>query len=133
MLGQCLYNLPGSPDPVPTTGCFLFKIRVLSGVLCSSVQASSHLLFPACRDQLFLRLEEAILGEKPHQLSWMPLFPRTVSHKILQSKSLMRKKSTLLKSRLVILLFALLPLRIANSYHLMAVATKVASNFNNPD
>lgn len=43
------------------------------------------------------------------------MLPRTVSHRILPSRSLTRSKSALLKSRVAILLFVLLPLRILNS------------------
>lgn len=50
-----------------------------------------------------------------HQLFYIPLFSRAVSHGILPGKSLNWLKSALLKLRVVVLLFALLlPLRILN-------------------
>jgi len=53
---------------------------------------------------------------KINQLSWTHLFSRAVSHGILPSRSLNRSKCAVLKSRIAILLFALLlPLMVLNS------------------
>lgn len=67
--------------------------------------------FPAHWDRMFLSLEQASL--KINKLSWTPLLSEAVCHGVLLRRSM---KSALLKSRVVILLFALFcTLRILDS------------------
>ena len=72
------------------------------------MQTSCHLFLTICMwRRTSLKLEGG-RSFRTDQLSWTPLLSRTVSHGILQRRSLHRPKSALLKSRVVILLLALL-------------------------
>lgn len=67
-----------------------------------------------------------------HQLFYIPLFSRAVSHRILPGKSLNWLKSALLKLRVVVLLYALLlPLRILNCIISWSVQPSLPPTFTN--
>lgn len=100
-----LYSTPGWPPPVSTS--------LASFVCLNAPQHCLHIhtgLLPPTLDFLLFGMDLR------SQLSWIPLLSMAIIHGNLPSRSLKRLKSALLKSRVVVLLFALLPpFKILNS------------------
>ncbi|XP_009331426.1 PREDICTED: uncharacterized protein LOC103924602 [Pygoscelis adeliae] len=82
--------------------------RDLSGAPCSSMQTSCHLFLTIYMWRRTSLKPEGGGSFRTDQVCWTPLLSRTVSHGILQRRSLNKPKSALLKSKVVILLLALL-------------------------
>lgn len=126
----CLYS---SWIPAPTSFMLHFYVQVQSGAPCSSYRSpNTFYWFLDGRGGPLRNLEEVIPEHQP--LSWTPVFSRASSRRILQSRSLNRPKSVLLRSRLVVLLFALLPpLRILNSVNAWSLQPRLPPVFPSPN
>ena len=112
---------------------------MLSASPCTSdapIPSSSSWTFaclPAHQHGPFFTLEEVTLKKQPALLDPSSL-PRTISHRILPSRSLDRSKSAPLKSRVVILLFALFPPhRILNSITSWSLQSRQPLTFTSTD
>lgn len=90
---------------------------------------AAFVCFPSCfclfaQDGGLLLNSENVILERNYHISWTPHFSGFISHGILPNKTLNRPNFSLLKSRAMVLLFALLPhLRI---HHLIVTTAKGA-------
>lgn len=108
--------LPGCISLYTPLPSLIFMLEVYEEHLAHSCRPPyTFAWYPACQDgPPILSIEEVIL-ENQWGVSWILLFPKTITHEVLPSWSLYRPRSACLKSGVRIMLFVFfLPLRILN-------------------
>ena len=105
MIRQHFYTSLRSPAPTSTSCTLPFYAWTWSGASCLFMQVSCCLCFISYLWGWTIAELGAFLNI--NLFSWTPLLSRVVSHGILQNRSLKNLKSAHLKSRVTVLLFAL--------------------------